>query len=230
MKRRLVSHRSQDLDAERSNLAFWSQSTKSARRHLASNYPRPRLLPIGPDFTASYIWLFKFLVIWESKQQHILHAGTCTKSHSEVGIMMQKLGMPRSHRKVGLWSALAAQKKDAHSDAVSSVCSAQIKTNSSAGDPIGKSGSGQVPPSPSGEEQAVAWSLSQAMIFIVPPVGPGTEMTLGCFPVPRAHLERIAFSCHLWEILAGACSLQLFPTLQLQNPAGIPEKSRGNSY
>lgn len=84
-----------------------------------------------------------------------------------------------------------------------------MKTNSSAGDPVWRSGSGQVPPSPSGEEQAV----SQAMIFVVPPVGPGAEVTLGCFPVSRPHLERTAFSCLLWEILAGACSLQLSPTL-----------------
>lgn len=105
-----------------------------------------------------------------------------------------------------------------------------MKANSSAGDPVWRSGSGQVPPSPSGEEQTVTWSLSQAMIFVVPRVGPGAEMTLGCFLVPRPHLERTAFSCLLWEILAGACSLQLSPTLQLQDPAGIAEKSRGNSY
>lgn len=49
----LASHGSQGLDAERRDAAFWSQSSKSAQRHLADKLPQPRLLPAGPDFTAT---------------------------------------------------------------------------------------------------------------------------------------------------------------------------------
>lgn len=48
------------------------------------------------------IWLLKFLVTWQSKQRCILHAGTCTNSHSKAGIMMQKLVMSRSHWRLAL--------------------------------------------------------------------------------------------------------------------------------